>query len=116
MNRRSFIAAVPAVAFAPAVSAMPTDPHPAWLNEWRDARLSWSAALTEDGDETPHSEAIWARRSELDALIYSTAPQTPAGVIAQLTWIIEDAGGDYASIGHGDALQLSVQTLTSIIA
>lgn len=116
MKRRDFLTAAPAVALTTAVpvaaTAQTTDPHPGWLIEWRAAREAWGESLADAGDETEASAAIWEQRMKLERAIYSTSAKTREGLIAQLTYVIEDGDCRFIDEGHGPALMNVLQSLT----
>ncbi|SLN19882.1 hypothetical protein ROJ8625_00694 [Roseivivax jejudonensis] len=92
MPRRSFLAAIPAAAVAPAVAhAAPRDPHLEWWAEWQrlTKHINTATYITDKA-----MEPCFERQREIDRLIASTPARTREGVIAQVEWLIED-GRDY---------------------
>ncbi|WP_290689410.1 MULTISPECIES: hypothetical protein [unclassified Haematobacter] len=101
MNRRDVLRGVAASPLAALpLSAHGADPHQTWLEEWRATEQAWVDA----GEDTPEADAIWARRSELDALIATTPATSLAGAAAQLSWVMEDAQGQWGYVGHCNAV------------
>ena len=62
-----------------------TDPHPEWLVQWRIAR----AAVNADIDEA-NMDRLWPHFITLEDQILQTPAQTTAGVVAQLTLLVEE--------------------------
>lgn len=101
MNRRDVLRGVAASPLAALpLSARPADPHPAWLDEWRRTEDAWVAA----GEETPEADAVWARRTKLGELLATTPATSLAGAAAQLSWVMEDAPGQWGYVGHAEAV------------
>ncbi|WP_290689974.1 MULTISPECIES: hypothetical protein [unclassified Haematobacter] len=92
------LAAAPMAALP--LSAQPTDPHQAWLEEWRTTEEAWADA----GEDTPEADAVWARRTELGELLATTPATSLAGAAAQLSWVMEDAPGQWGYVGHSEAV------------
>ncbi|MEM9584551.1 MAG: hypothetical protein AAGA08_15685 [Pseudomonadota bacterium] len=83
-----------------------TDPHAAWLNEWRSEMECLEPVEEDSPEEAMHSN----HRHELGALLANTPATTPAGLVAKLEWFKEDLG-DLVTTMVGDDLNSCINTL-----
>ena len=93
--RRELLMTLPALALAPVAAAglappavlsapAATDPHPAWLAEWRQRKDYWEHADEDTPDEK--TDAI----CELGGRIAFTRARTSEGAVAQMEYAIEE--------------------------
>ena len=97
-----------------ALPAGSPDPHPQWLEEWRIAHTAWLKAEELSPDEQKNGDE--AKR--LSNLITGTQATTPAGLRAQLLWLIEDVGDvDHTELDerHRGCLEAATLSLGSMI-
>lgn len=65
-----------------------SDPHPAWLAEWKAA----DARACDGKRDIEFDGADWKERERLGILIANTVAETPAGIQAQWEWLEADFG------------------------
>ena len=111
MTRRSLVVALPALALAPQLRAAPaTDPHPAWLEDWRAKRAAVMAMADPDSAE---GDVLCAALDDLEAKMIATPAQTLRGAAAQIELLVEneDAGCAYCDRRDGQTLLWIVEQL-----
>ncbi len=81
-----------------------TDPHAAWLNEWRAEQARFESAEDDCGQE--HLD----RAMRLSAKLANTPAATSEGLRAQLEWFKADLG-DYVTTMVGDDLKSCIDTM-----
>lgn len=87
MSRRALMTGTAALTCVPvAIMATPSDPHVAWLEEWKRLTALWTA--TEEGSDADHR--IWDERGEIEKLIMTTPATTAAGLAAQVQYALDD--------------------------
>ncbi|KAA2313920.1 hypothetical protein DL237_10805 [Pseudooceanicola sediminis] len=115
MSRRTLLTALPVAGVSlvlPAISiAQATDPHPAWLDQWRAAYADWCAGLAISEDDTPATDALYERVSKIETRLETTPAKTVSGALAIVEYVIEDAGGEFSYPGHAQALELARDAL-----
>lgn len=97
-SRRAFLQSAPAAlaavstpAFVCGTAAATTarDPHPEWLQQWRQLGEAWSDAK----EDSPEQVALWEQMGDLEELICTTPSTTAAGILAQFQFAMPDHGG-----------------------
>ncbi|GAA6196701.1 hypothetical protein NBRC116598_21450 [Pseudophaeobacter arcticus] len=94
IHRRSLIAAAASAPIAGLAGsfaqATPVDPHPVWLEQWRQAREAWHT-IDPDAEGGRQSEIeLECELDRLEALICTTPAQTGKGVLAQFRFALAD--------------------------
>lgn len=81
-----------------------SDPHTAWLNEWRSEQERFESAEGDSGQG--HSDRAW----QLSAKLANTPATTSEGLRAQLEWFKADLGY-YVTTMVGDDLNSCIDTM-----
>ncbi|WP_171180662.1 hypothetical protein [Ruegeria sp. HKCCD8929] len=101
MNRRTTLTALCAAPAAslPALAATTTDPHRAWLEQWRHAKVMWES----QPEDTPEAYQWEVRFDELEMKLMTNRAETPDGIAAQIEFAIENnvVGQEYAGGNYG---------------
>ena len=84
IDRRKFIASAAVAPIGGVALAENTDPHPTWLNRWREVR-DWINTSYPDEDDP-----VWDEFYGTEDKLFYTKAKTPEGVSAQLDFIIAD--------------------------
>ncbi|SEK08276.1 hypothetical protein MAA5396_04758 [Marinovum algicola] len=91
LSRRNLLAAVPAVAIAPAAAAVAApgaqDKHPQWLAEYYETQRVWELAE----EDTPREEFLFELWHEMQRQFCRTRATTIEGIAAQAEWLVHDA-------------------------
>jgi hypothetical protein len=115
MSRRNLLAALPACGLALSINsiseAQEADPHPVWLGQWRAAYADWCAGLALTEDDTPATDALYERVSQIETKLEATPAKTVSGALAIMEYVIEDAGGEFSYPGHAQALEMARDAL-----
>jgi hypothetical protein len=115
IHRRSLIAAAASAPLAGLAGsfaqATPVDPHPVWLRQWRILRDEWQ--LSEEGSQ--QASDLWESTVAIEKRLSSRAAQTTRGALAQIEWMLADSLGMDFQVGHREALELAVQSLTASV-
>ena len=117
MNRRTFSKgiAVSSLFGIPVALAAGIDPHPAWLDEIRSIYADIDR-FNEDSanDKLDSPDAWWNRLSELEELIFKTAPHTRKGAVAQLQFVQMEVREDNSGPIVANAVGMALKVLENI--
>lgn len=112
IHRRSLLAAAASAPLAGLAGsfaqATPVDPHPVWMEQWRQARADWEeAAKTDDDGCGPACTEAHKRELLMRDRIIKTEALTQEGINAQIRFLAEDFGHDL-KIDFGEKFLASI--------
>lgn len=90
------------------------DPHPAWLQEWKEIRDARIKHFRKCDEETPETEALFTRAEALGDLIAKTEAMSVRGCICKLEWMALDCEYDFGCSGHREAIESAISALRAL--